>query len=114
MYQRQKIYVRCLFNTHKKLPAILANEPKYLDIKDLISFHRNSSHVQVTILEFNGILYSKEDGYPKPGEDPDLEMDQDRNRERPASTTTHPSHHEGKLTRAYDGAQVLLTFWSRC
>ncbi|MCJ1471554.1 hypothetical protein MMC13_000194 [Lambiella insularis] len=72
-----KLYVRCLHTGHKKHPIILDNEPKYIDPRKLTSFKINIPHAQASILEFSSILRGKDGGYLKPGEEAELEIEQD-------------------------------------
>ncbi|KAK5181842.1 hypothetical protein LTR44_006042 [Exophiala sp. CCFEE 6388] len=91
-----KIYVRCLYNGHKKHPKILEDEPKYIDASKFTSFTVNAPHVQASILEFIGILRSKEDGYAHQGEAPTLEIEHLDEGEEPPS--------QASLPRTYDAA----------
>jgi hypothetical protein len=94
----QKIYVRCLYNGHKRNPKILEDEPKYIDASKLTSFKVNAPHVQASILEFIGILRSKEDGYANQGEAPALEIE---------PLAEPPSQASVPVPETYDGKNPL-------
>ncbi|KAK5283854.1 hypothetical protein LTR07_008212 [Exophiala xenobiotica] len=101
-----KMYVRCLHNGHKKHPTILEDEPKYADPRKLTSFRVNAPHVQASILEFIGILYSKEDGYAKPGEEagPEMEHAGTVGGEPPSRESISDGHEAAPVE--YDDAQI--------
>ncbi|KAK6371287.1 hypothetical protein LTS17_009018 [Exophiala oligosperma] len=72
-----KVFVRCLYNVHKKNPVVLEDEPKHIDPRKLTNFRVNAPHAQASILEFNRILRSKNDGYLSPGQLETIGIEQD-------------------------------------
>ncbi|KAF4465722.1 hypothetical protein FALBO_7451 [Fusarium albosuccineum] len=67
-----QIYVRCMYNIHQQNPPKIENEPKYTDIAEFISFKVDTFLARSSILEFTGILRSREGGYVKSGEESDV------------------------------------------
>jgi hypothetical protein len=64
-----------MYNVHKEHPAVLEDEPKYINVAKLTVVQVNAPHIQASILEFIGILRSREDGYVKPGQEAGLEVE---------------------------------------
>jgi hypothetical protein len=54
---------------HKKHGVVLENEPKYLNGRKLTDIKMVTTYARTSILEFTGILRSKNGGYAKPGEE---------------------------------------------
>ncbi|KIX03502.1 uncharacterized protein Z518_07055 [Rhinocladiella mackenziei CBS 650.93] len=79
---------------------ILENEPKYIDARKLTSFKANAPQAQASILEFNAILRSKNDGYVKPGEEAVLRIEQDHSESGPPSRGSISNNHEDKAAQA--------------
>ncbi len=96
---------------HKKHPTVLEDEPKYADPGKLTSFRVNAPHVQASILEFIGILYSKEDGYAKPGEEAGPEIEHAGTvGEEPPSREWISEDHEGEEPRTRWLLILLIPF----
>ncbi|KEF57342.1 uncharacterized protein A1O9_05259 [Exophiala aquamarina CBS 119918] len=91
-----KIYVRCLYNGHRKHPTILDNEPRFVDPRKLTGFKLNAPRAQASILEFNAILRLKDsDGVSKSGEEVDLGIEQGNSGSESVSRLRSPGRHEG-------------------
>ncbi len=56
----------------------------------------NAPHVQASILEFIGILYSKEEGYAKPGEALGLEIEHVGPEDEPPSRMSPSEDRQGE------------------
>ena len=111
----QKIYVRCLYHGHKKNPTIMEDEPKNVDPIKLTSFQMNAPHVQASILEFIGILYSKEEGYAKPGKTLGLEIENGDLEEEPPSRMSPSEDRQGEQLspQSPPNSQKLTSFQLR-
>lgn len=97
LLERQKVYVQCLYNGHKRHPTILEDEPKYIDAGKLTNVRVNAPHVQASILEFIGILRSREDGYARPGEEVGLEIEDTGTDIEPPIETSAPEDRQGNF-----------------
>ncbi|KAF4956374.1 hypothetical protein FGADI_3951 [Fusarium gaditjirri] len=64
-----QLYVRCLYDVHKRNPPRICGEPKYMDISALVDFDIDASLASSSILQFAGMLRSDENGYVKAGEE---------------------------------------------
>ncbi|KAG9500779.1 hypothetical protein J7337_006459 [Fusarium musae] len=62
-----QLYVRCLYDAHKRNPPVISGEPKYMDISALVDFDVDATLAKSSILQFAGMLRSDEDGYVKAG-----------------------------------------------
>ncbi|KAM0329645.1 hypothetical protein ACHAPQ_006714 [Fusarium lateritium] len=65
----QQVYARCLYDMHNQNPPILSNEPRFTDGVVLANFNVDLRPAKSSILEFTGILRSRDNGYVKPGEE---------------------------------------------
>ncbi|KAH8897750.1 hypothetical protein GQ53DRAFT_884572 [Thozetella sp. PMI_491] len=63
------LYIGCLHSVHQKHPPLLEDEPKNVDIKKLTSLNYDIPSARVSILEFLGVLWTREDGCSRPGEE---------------------------------------------
>jgi hypothetical protein len=54
---------------HKRNPPMISNEPRHTDGSVFSSFNADLLAAKSSILEFNGILRSGDNGYVKPGEE---------------------------------------------
>ncbi|KAF5632721.1 hypothetical protein F52700_6258 [Fusarium sp. NRRL 52700] len=64
-----RLYVRCLYDVHKRNPPTVCDEPKYMDIAALVDFEVDASLARSSILQFAGMLRSDENGYVKAGDE---------------------------------------------
>ncbi|KAM0208400.1 hypothetical protein ACHAQD_011609 [Fusarium lateritium] len=64
-----QVYARCLYDMHNRNPPILSNEPRFTDGVVLATFNVDLRAAKSSILEFTGILRSRDNGYVKPGEE---------------------------------------------
>ena len=87
----QKVHVHCLYNVHKKLPAILEDEPRHIDPKKLTSFKIIAPYARASILEYVGALR-----YVKQGEEEDLGIEDHSVRMESQSRVSTSIELEGK------------------
>jgi hypothetical protein len=84
---------------HKQRSIILEDEPKYIDVAKLTSFRAIATHARSSILEFTGVLRSKQDGYVQPGEETiDLGIQEQAEPDHPQLRTQVSNLEEGRRT----------------
>lgn len=64
-----EVYVRYLYKIHSKAATALENEPKSDNPVKLTGFKFSAENATKTILGFNRILWTKDNGYAAPGEE---------------------------------------------
>ena len=64
-----------MYNIYKRHPAVLDDEPKHTDIKQLMQCPVKSTRARASILEFTGILQSKSDGFTRPGDESKFDIE---------------------------------------
>ncbi|EWG42668.1 hypothetical protein FVEG_04420 [Fusarium verticillioides 7600] len=80
-----QLYVRCLYDAHKRNSPVISGEPKYMDISALVDFDVDATLAKSSILQFAGMLRSDEDGYVKAGNetsDPTVPKNSDASSDR--------------------------------
>ncbi|PNP78040.1 hypothetical protein FNYG_08766 [Fusarium nygamai] len=88
-----QLYVRCLYDVHKRNPPVISGEPKYIDISTLVDFDVDASLAKSSILQFAGMLRSDENGYVKAGDetsDPTVSIDGPNSPD--PQTSDHPAN----------------------
>lgn len=69
----QKLFVKMIHDAHSQHPPDLENEPRHIDPRKLTNMGANNHRARDSILEYNTILRSEEDGYAMPGQE--IEVD---------------------------------------
>lgn len=85
----QKLFVRMIHDAHSQHPPNLEDEPRHIDPNKLTSMEANHHSARDSILEFNTILRSKEDGYARLGQE--IEVDFTRNGKEAIPSQQEPS-----------------------
>lgn len=65
----QERQLGCLYRIHEKFSVDLEDEPKNIDVRNLIGFKINAVDARMSILGFTEILRSKDHGYVNSGEE---------------------------------------------